>query len=157
MPGEERVVAEAAEAVGTRGLGLGGPQCLLDHLEIHNPWDQQFFLWPVGLVAPWPVLCLLSLQLGLWTEEEGQEEASEASWQQCLPRLRAQGLVESPFLIYSEMRFPGFSLQILPRPLPPHLSLKPGILGDPFPNETTPSPREASVFLRCLSRELGSL
>lgn len=79
MPGEEGVVAEAAEAVGARGLGLGGPQFLSGRLEIHSPWDLQFFLWPIDSMASWPVL--LSLQLSLWTEEEGQGEASEAPWQ----------------------------------------------------------------------------
>lgn len=55
VPGEEGVMAEAAKAVGARVWGLGGPQCLSDHLQIHDPWDHQFFLWPVVLVASWPV------------------------------------------------------------------------------------------------------
>lgn len=54
VPGEEGVMAEVAKAVGTGSLGLGGPQCLSDQLEIHNPWDHQFFLWPAVRVAPWP-------------------------------------------------------------------------------------------------------
>lgn len=85
MPGEEGVVAEVAEAVGAKDLGLGGPQCLLDHLEIHDPWDQRFFLWLVGLVASWAVLWLLSLQLSPWTEEEDQEEVNEASGSSACP------------------------------------------------------------------------
>lgn len=55
VSGEEGVVAEAAKAVGPRGLGLGGPQCCFDQLEIHDPWDHQFFLCPAVPVAPWPV------------------------------------------------------------------------------------------------------
>lgn len=55
VPGEEGVMTEAAEAVGTRGLGLGGLQFLSDHLEIHDPWDLQFFLWSIILVVSWPV------------------------------------------------------------------------------------------------------
>lgn len=54
VSGEEGVVAEPAKAVGTRGLRLGGPQCLLDQLDIRDPWDQQFFPWTAVPVAPWP-------------------------------------------------------------------------------------------------------
>lgn len=55
VPGEEGMVAETAEAVGTWGLGLGGPQCLSDQLKIHDPWDHQLSLWPAVPVASWPV------------------------------------------------------------------------------------------------------
>lgn len=55
VPREEGVMTEAAKAVGARGLGLGGLQFLSDHLEIHDPWDLQFFLWSIVLVVSWPV------------------------------------------------------------------------------------------------------
>ena len=55
VPGEEGVVAEAAKAVGPWALGLGGPQRRLDQLEIHDPWDHQFFPWSAVPVAPWAV------------------------------------------------------------------------------------------------------
>lgn len=79
VPGEEGVVAEATEAVGTGGLGLGRPHCLSDQLEIHNPWDHQFFLWPAVPVAPWLALRLLfQFRLSLWAKGEDQGEANGA-------------------------------------------------------------------------------
>lgn len=79
VPGEEGVVAEATEAVGTGGVGLGCPHCLSDQLEIHNPWDHQFFLWPAVPMAPWLAPRLLfQFQLTFWTKGEGQGEANGA-------------------------------------------------------------------------------
>lgn len=56
MPGEKGVVAEAAEAIGARNFGLDGPQFLVDHLEIHDPWDHRSSLWPFDPLASWLVL-----------------------------------------------------------------------------------------------------
>lgn len=88
VPGEEGVVAEATKAVGTGSLGLGCPHCLSDQLEIHDPWDHRFFLWPAVPVAPWPATGLLFLfWLSLWTKGEAQGEANGALGSSAHPSL----------------------------------------------------------------------